>query len=46
MIDTTISKNKSLALKFLAAIFIIFTHMFVKVGQVNSLKYIPLFSFK
>ncbi|MBI6100515.1 acyltransferase, partial [Clostridium perfringens] len=44
MIDTTISKNKSLALKFLAAIFIIFTHMFVKVGQVNSLKYIPLFS--
>lgn len=25
MIDTTISKNKSLALKFLASIFIIFT---------------------
>lgn len=41
--DTIISKNKSLSLKFIAAIFIVLTHIFPKVGQVDTLKYIPLF---
>lgn len=42
--DTIISKNKSLSLKFIAAIFIVLTHIFPKVGQVDTLKYIPLFN--
>lgn len=41
--DTIISKNKSLSLKFIASIFIVLTHIFPKVGQVDTLKYIPLF---
>ena len=42
-IDTTISKNKSLKLKFIAALFIILTHIFPKVGTYKNLRYIPLF---
>ena len=35
MLYTTISKNKSSTLKFIAALFIILTHIFPKVGQVD-----------
>lgn len=42
--DTVISKNKSLAIKFIAALFIVLTHIFPKVGESNKLKYISLFT--
>lgn len=35
MLDITISKNKSLALKFIASLFIVLTHILPKVGQID-----------
>lgn len=43
MRDTTITKNKSLSLKFIASIFIILTHIFKKSEQIDNLKYISIF---
>lgn len=42
MNDKTITKNKSLSIKFLAAIFIILTHIFPKVGNDKNLRYISI----
>lgn len=44
MFDTTITKNKSISLKFIAAMFIVLTHIFPKVGRIDNLKYRSLFS--
>lgn len=46
MQDIIISRNKSKSLKFIASIFIILTHIFPKVGIVNSVRYTPLFYYE